>query len=222
MHSDIFVLFLDILGFSELVLNNEPKELKQVYDSEIHQTISASTLMAPAFFQSGETAKIISTREGKLVDVQQNQLNLHVMSDSLVAWTNSSDLDALKTISQFTAVYMSMTFILGLPHRGAISKGDIQLVNLPLNGNPQFNTVGSGVIRAHKYEYGQEWMGCVIDEYCFENFSNEQRYQCLSDHTYPIVNYDTPYKEDAKNRSSMVIDWTRFDMSIKEDIIDPA
>ena len=31
--NDRFVLFLDILGFSQLVLNNSPENLKQIYDS---------------------------------------------------------------------------------------------------------------------------------------------------------------------------------------------
>lgn len=33
-----FVLFLDVLGFSQLVSNNSPDDLRKIYDTEFHKT----------------------------------------------------------------------------------------------------------------------------------------------------------------------------------------
>ena len=143
-----FVLFLDILGFSELVSKNPPDELRKIYDTEFHKAAATSVAFGGAMF--GRMPNFcVSTQGNILQDVKQDGLNFHVMSDTLIAWTNDETYEALVQLAQFTAAYLSITLILGLPHRGAISRGSIQLIELPLNGKKQVNVVGTGVVNAH-------------------------------------------------------------------------
>jgi hypothetical protein len=200
--TDRFVLFLDVLGFSQLVSNNSPDELRKIYDTEFHKTAAATVAFAGPMFGRMPNVRI-RVQGNVLHDVEQDGLNFHVMSDTLIAWTNDNTLEALVHLAQFTAAYLSMTLTLGVPHRGAISKGNIQLIELPLNGRSQANVVGTGVVNAHNFEPGQEWMGCVVDPECLEGFETSYR------NDFPVVEYKVPYGEKPKRTSTMAIDWPR-------------
>ena len=206
--NDRFVLFLDILGFSQLVLNNSPENLKQIYDSELHQTAASVTMMSAGIFGRTENFQIFSSAQGVLRDVKQDQLSFHVMSDTLIAWTNDDMPESLLHLSQFTATYLAMTLTLGIPHRGAISKGNIQLIDLPLNGKLQSNVIGSGVVNAHRFEAGQEWTGCVVDPRCIEELPIKKQ-DFIQLPGCPIVEYPPLYSSKAKLRSELAIDWPR-------------
>ena len=197
-----FVLFLDVLGFSQLVSNNSPDELQKIYDNQFHKAISVTPLFAASMFGRMPNARVLVNGDA-LQDVEQDEINLHVMSDTLIAWTHDDTFEALVHLAQFTAAYLSMTLTLGLPHRGAISKGTIQLIELPLNGKPQANVVGTGVVNAHNFEAGQEWMGCAVDPGCLEGFETNHRAD------FPVVEYNIPYGDKPKHRSTMAIDWVR-------------
>ncbi len=212
MNDDKYVLFLDILGFGQLVENNTSTQLKQIYDSEIHQTAGMCTSLAATTFKESQNFEIISTKSGKLVDVRQKEINFHVMSDSIIAWTNDTEEYSLIKLCQFAATYLSMTFILGLPHRGGISKGSLFKIQLPLNGNVQTNVTGTGLVNAHRLEGAQEWMGCVVDPNCITDGINK----LVEDPSFPITNYDIPYKKDKK-LSSFAINWTLFNVGLSDE-----
>ncbi len=178
-----FVLFLDVLGFSQLVSKNSPDELRTIYNNQFHKAISVTPLFAASMFGRMQNFRVL-VNGNALQDVQQDGINLHVMSDTLIAWTNDDTFEALVHLAQFTAAYLSMTLTLGLPHRGAISKGSIQLIELPLNGKPQANVVGTGVVNAHNLEVAQEWMGCVVDPVCLEGLEAHHRPD------FPVVEYN--------------------------------
>ncbi len=197
-----FVLFLDVLGFSQLVSKNSPDELRTIYNNQFHKAISVTPLFAASMFGRMQNFRVL-VNGNALQDVQQDGINLHVMSDTLIAWTNDDTFEALVHLAQFTAAYLSMTLTLGLPHRGAISKGSIQLIELPLNGKPQANVVGTGVVNAHNLEVAQEWMGCVVDPVCLEGLEAHHRPD------FPVVEYNIPYGDKPKHRSTMAIDWAR-------------
>lgn len=203
-----FVLFLDVLGFSELVLNNSQEVLEKICDSELRQTAAVCTFLAAAMTGNSHLPFDVQTSEhGALLDVKQNHINFHLMSDSLIAWTNDCSLDALILLTNFTAQYLAQTLMLGLPHRGAISKGDIKIIDLPLNGRPQSNAVGSGLVKAHRFEGGQEWMGCVIDSECVAGFSPKFISDWIKHAQSSLTTYDVPYKQSADFRSMLVVDW---------------
>lgn len=205
---DRYVLFLDVLGFSELVLNNTQELLEQICDSELRQTAAVSVMTSAAMAGNLHLPfQVQASPQGALHDVQQSHINLHTMSDSLLAWSNDCNLESLILLTNFAAVYLVNTVMLGLPHRGAISKGSIKILDLPVNGHPQSNAVGSGLVKAHRFEGGQEWMGCVIDPDCFDDVPPQFINEWSSHSQSSLTTYDVPYKKNTMFRSGFAVDW---------------
>lgn len=202
-----FVMFLDILGFSQMVSYNEADQLAKIYDCDIRQTAAACSLISASVFKFEERFDVTARESGPLFDVKQGAINLHMMSDSVIAWTNDTTLESLKKICAYAATYIATSFMFGLPHRGAISVGELQLIKLPLNGEPQSNVVGRGVVNAHNFEVGQEWMGCVVDPECLEELSIEDKHEFFRGQPQLVVHYEAPFKESARFRSDLVINW---------------
>ena len=106
-----------------------------------------------------------------------------------------------------------MTLILGLPHRGGISKGSLFKIQLPLNGIMQTNVTGIGLVNAHKLEAAQEWMGCVVDSNCI----NDKVRILMKGENFPITEYNVPYKKETRTVSNFAINWTLFDIGLVGD-----
>jgi hypothetical protein len=101
-----FVLFLDVLGFSQLVSNNSPDDLRKIDDTELHKTAAATAAFAGPMF--GPMPNFSVRAHGNILqDVEQDGLNFHVMSDTLIGWTNDDTFEALVHMAQFTADYLS-------------------------------------------------------------------------------------------------------------------
>jgi len=209
MGTEHFVLFADILGFSQLAANNPADMVAQICNSEFRQTALVSNLVSN--MKSGNPAglqfHVQTTPQGALQDIKQDQLSLHIMSDSLIAWTKDSSPESLLILSNFAAQFIGTTVILGLPLRGGISKGQVHAVELPLNGNAVRNVFGSGVVAAHNFEGGQEWMGCVIDKECLDLFPENVVHDLLTLPRTTLGRYPVPYKERARYQSDVVVDW---------------
>lgn len=209
MDDERFVLFVDILGFSKLAANNPADKVAQICDSEFRQTALVSNLISN--LKSGNPAgvqfHVQTSPQGALQDIKQGQLNLHIMSDSLVAWTADLSPESLLILSNFTAQFIGTTAILGLPLRGGISKGSVQLVEQPLNGSVIRNVYGTGVIAAHNFEGEQEWMGCAVDRACLSLFPENVAHDLVTLPNSTLKKCPIPYKEDSKYISDVAVDW---------------
>ena len=51
MDEEKFVLFLDILGFKDLINNNTVDEVKNIYDKQVIKTIGSSLQMASSIYR---------------------------------------------------------------------------------------------------------------------------------------------------------------------------
>lgn len=210
MEGEKFVLFIDILGFSQLAANNPADKVAQICDSEFRQTALISNVVSnlKCGNPAGIQFQVQTSSQGALQDVRQDQLTMHIMSDSLIAWTKDLSPESLLILSNFTAQFIGTTVILGLPLRGGISKGSAQLVEQPLNGNIIRNAYGTGVIAAHNYEGGQEWMGCAIDSACLSVFPENVAHDLLTLPGSTLGKCQIPYKDGSRQfASDVVVDW---------------
>ena len=209
MEDKHFVLFVDILGCSLLASSNPADKVAQICNSEFRQTALMSNLISN--MKSGNPAglqfQVQTSPQGALHDIRQEQLHMHIMSDSLIAWTKDCSPESLLILSNFTAQFIGTTAILGLPLRGGISKGQVQVVEQPLNGNIVRNVFGSGVVAAHNFEGGQEWMGCVIDEECLSLFPENVANDLLTLPGTTLSKYPVPKKENWQYTSDVAVDW---------------
>jgi|JI10StandDraft_1071094.scaffolds.fasta_scaffold554201_2 hypothetical protein len=141
-----YVAFLDILGFSELVNNNNHDELVKLYKALIE---------LPVKFLSQESAtddiihEIFDTNEIKLVNI----------SDSIVLWTKNSNEKSLWHLVNAVQLLLQLSMSLGIPLRGSIAKGNITV----LENNNAISIVGKGLVSAYQAESKQKWSGCTID-----------------------------------------------------------
>jgi hypothetical protein len=218
MNKERFVLSLDLLGYSQLVLNNTPQELKKIYNNEVSQTISAIEKYSESIFDHDIKFDAISANGETFSENRQNQINFHIMSDSVIAWTDDDNIKSLKNLSQFASIYLAKSLSLGLPHRGAIAKGHVMLIDLPLNGVMQSNVVGSGVINARKFGISHCWMGCVVNENCFDSLAQDQLNEFLNQPLCTVVEYNTQCSTNPKHNTNFVVNWTFLHMLFKKDV----
>lgn len=204
-----YVLFLDVLGFSELVLKNPHDLLVRICDSELRQTALVSTMQSALIAGNAAVMQIgvQTTHTGAVHDVQQDQIQLHLMSDSLIAWTRDLEPNSFILLVNFAAMYLANTLILGLPHRGAIARGSIKVLDLPLNGRPQSTAVGSGLVKAHRFEGGQEWMGCIIDPEIIDALPQDLVTSWSSHSGSTLSKCVVPFKTDCRFVSDFAVDW---------------
>jgi hypothetical protein len=204
-----FILFMDVLGFSNLVEENTEPAIKQIYDSEFRQTATIVPAISQSIFGRPLSIIGIETVNNHLLDVRQCEINLHLMSNSLIAWTDETSVDSFAVITQFAATYSAVSLMLGLPHRGAISVGELQTIELPVNGRISRNVVGTGLIRAHRLEGCLNWSGTLIDDRCLCELGMF-RDVVLHRSDLPIVEYELKNIDRCQGSTcGLVVDWPR-------------
>lgn len=194
-----FVLFLDILGFKDFILNNDKKLIEQKIKVEFMDTINAG--LSLMYRKEG---KLTLTQNNGLVDFEQSKFNIYIMSDSIIIWTNDTEKETFDDLCKFATNHLFCMFISGIPLRGGIAKGEVIVVEKSLNGIKQTSIVGSGIVKAYEVESIQNWMGIGIDS------------QITCEETNDVIKTTVPMKNGTKDM--YVLDWSQW---IMETIKDP-
>lgn len=210
-----YVLFMDILGFSKLIHNNDSEKIKQIYENIFIGNYSWAFDRAASKFHITHVSVPTFKGENEVEDLIQNKFELHIMSDSIILWTLDDTVESLKDLCKFVSSYLAVNLWQGLPLRGGISKGEIINVDKKVNNIAQTCIVGKGVVNAYHAEQKQNWMGITIDE---TQINEEELEALLSDDNTPIIKYNVPMKRYNKKEEKdeqyyeekNVIDWTLF------------
>lgn len=210
-----YVLFMDILGFSNLIHNNDSEKIKQIYENVFIGNYSWAFSTAASKFHITHVSVPTFKGESEVVDLTQNKLELHIMSDSIIVWTLDDSIESLKDLCKFASSYLAVNLLQGLPLRGGLSKGEIINVDKKVNNIAQTCIVGKGVVNAYHAEQKQNWMGITIDE---TQISENELEVLLSDENTPVIKYKVPMKRYNKKEEKYeqyyeeknVIDWTLF------------
>ncbi|HEY0828408.1 MAG TPA: hypothetical protein VGE40_09960, partial [Bacilli bacterium] len=181
---DVFVAFLDILGFKSLINENSNDELEELYD------------------------KIFSDKIFNLF--KENKVNFISISDSYVLYTQNNTYTSLLQIISAVGVLFTISMANGLPLRGAITVGRIFTRKNKFNKINQFNVFGKPLVRAYELESEQEWAGCRIDPQCFLSLGDKMEYSInrLIDFKF-IIKYRVPLKDNVYSEE-YVLNWTNF------------
>lgn len=185
-----FVAFLDILGFSQLLNENELAKVEQIFDDCL-KNLNDKKYSGDCTIQSG-----IDSMSSK------DDLKFLMISDSIIIYTDNDTSDSLNVLIH-TCKRLLISFLEeGIPLRGAISIGDLKEIEIDNKDNkPHFkglSIIGNAITRAHRLEKEQEWMGCIIDQRCFDH------HQSVS--ILGFIEYDnTPFK--GCTRSANVLNW---------------
>jgi hypothetical protein len=203
-----YVLFLDILGFKDLIENNSHEEIEKIYKHQVIESYGPAIHMSSLF--SGQNIQVEFRIDGNILkDTVQNTLNLHIMSDSILIWTNDASLDSLMKLFAFASVYINLTFTMGVPLRGAISKGYISEIITPMNNNIQSCFVGTGIVKAYQLEGKQDWMGCIIDDECIKDIPKDVLVHIQAEKNSYITKYMVPFKVNGviEPKEAYVVNW---------------
>jgi hypothetical protein len=178
-HENVYVCFLDVLGFKDLINNNDHDVLDRIFDSKIIRAINE--------FNHDD------------IDIfRYERVNTLSVSDSIVLWTNDASPNSMINIVYQTKSVMLSCLLNGIPLRGAIACGPISVKKQ----DGQTIIIGKALTRAYELEGKQNWSGCVIDENLIKN-SNHYDYM-LEKHL--IFDYQVPYKA-GPIVTQTVIDW---------------
>lgn len=193
----VFVAFLDILGFSDLVKENDTQYLLNLYKRGI---IEVNEILQK-FWETDEWREHVKNPKVRSLTV----------SDSIILYTEGNGLDSFLKIIVYVHSFINYLISEGLPVRGAITFGDF--VNISNRNNNIL--LGRSIVRAFELEKTQEWAGCVIDDICFERFDYDYKLssplKALLGDFIQIIRFAVPFKDiNTKNlifKEMYVINW---------------
>lgn len=207
-----YFAFLDVLGFKNLVKKNSHSELVKIY----MQVLMTPVEIYGKYYQNQQKAKEIKLSE-YFTYTGLKYLNV---SDSILLWTDNCKEQSLIDILNAVKFLMSTSLSLGVPLRGAIVMGDVEVIEK--NGN--LSLIGAGLVHAYELEGEQEWSGCIISNSIFSYLKSFQtkvmkNNSPLHVEKIPslIVEYDVPLKVD-KSRRAYVVNWAESLTLTEEEI----
>jgi len=208
-----FVAFFDILGYQQILKNNDIEKAATIINDFI---IGVPSLIEQQIKEIIEPFTKAETKK-RLIDISQ-KLKCLVLSDSIILRLpcNPSDTICIDEIMLFflsCSILMRTMFEQGLPLRGAISFGDYYVNETCLAGKP--------IVDAYALTTSQDWSGCILDikaeeayMHPFANIKPNALHEILA------LKYSVPFKIGDKQYK--VINWAclnnRFIPKISGDI----
>ncbi len=150
-----YFAFLDILGFRELVKNNNHSVLTELYKRLVNYQVE--------FYSQFSEIEVKAKKKRLKEYYEPTGLRLVNISDSIMLWTDNTKLNSLYEIVSAVKMIMSTSMSAGIPLRGAIVKGDVEI----FEKEKSLSVVGLGLVEAYEMEGKQNWSGCIIDERIF-------------------------------------------------------
>ena len=192
-----YIAFLDILGFKDLVENNSLDDVVRIYK----ESLKEATELAMEHWEEEEY-----TNDGL-------KLNVSIMSDSILFWSESTTTLCFAKVLISTTFFFQYCLLNGLPLRGAIDVGELEIINID-NENLNFQNIiiGKALTDAFSMEKSQDWAGCIISDKSIDTFvenrkNNEDNITLESfiEDKF-IAKYNVPLKK-GKISESYVINW---------------
>ncbi|HCG9584327.1 TPA: hypothetical protein ACF3XD_004549 [Vibrio parahaemolyticus] len=201
-----YIAFFDILGFKDLVFNNDHEALEGIYE---HFSKAAHLSLANFQAQEGQ----IADNSISDVDMSKATVNSLIVSDSVIFWTDSDSPNDFIEIIHASQLMLAISFKIGVPVRGGISFGDFTFNEVRTN-SPQRNVLtscfGKALVEAYSIEALQEWSGCIVNQIALDHFSTRvEHYQKMTQEKLVnldllknykmLVEYEAPLKKPVKN-----------------------
>lgn len=221
-----YLAFLDILGFKDLIENNNLSEIVKLYEK-----FEPSLLYSMAVSNIGYRLENLS--EHSLPSAEQTHLNSLFISDSIIIWTDDDSPNRFVDLVSVVKQHMKLAIEFGFPLRGAITCGELEIKT----GNHgmtkkqnSFNTIlGLPLTKAYLLENTAEWSGCVIDDEAIKhynltvNFIKSTQPKTLDLDGLMRMDFIRPYKVPMKTgqiKEFYTVNWTHFmGPRIKENLI---
>lgn len=168
------VAFLDVLGFKELVECIPHEELIKLYRELLAAGYAHTTVPSfPDDHRNWDEEPVYHDHEVK----QQRFVNVVMASDSIIVFSDH-ECETGNVVSAVRRL-LRAGFRLGLPLRGAIAFGDLDIVDATDIAEPSkqvanaLGLVGAGLVRAYTLESKLAWSGAVLHPELVEYLENK-------------------------------------------------
>lgn len=192
MTNNVYVAFLDILGFKDLVERNTHEELEIIY-AQFFNSVKENDELFEAL------SKILQGHKGINTTVQSI-----IISDSIVLWTKDDDINNFNMLVLAVRILIIKSFEIGIPLRGAITRGPLHV-----STENSIQIFGKSLTSAYTTESHMELSGCMIEDECMEYVlgicgENEIFNNITSSNT--IIQYLLP-KKHGEVKNHYMINW---------------
>jgi hypothetical protein len=210
-----YFAFLDILGFRELVKNNKHSDLVDLYKRVVNYQVE--------FYKQYTEERAKAEKERLREYYEPNGLRLVNISDSIMLWTDNSREGALYEIVSAVKMIMSISMSVGIPLRGAIVKGDVEI----MEQKDSLSIIGRGLVHAYEMESSQQWSGCIIEEGIFTFLNSLNRVVgnkttniSLERADWLVRKHPVPFKKGNEEitRELFTVNWAEGSTKTEEEI----
>ncbi len=186
---ETFIAFFDILGFKEIVNNNNLTELKKLFEHLLRDTQTAV---------SGETYLQMNASE-IIPDLKNQKVNCLHISDSIVFWTNSNTEEDFKEIVSVCHSFYWRSLKTTFPLRGCLTYGEIDFNpdTIKIIGGVNFynySLIGKGLVDAYQKADAIEFAGCLLDMQAIKQVQDKTINDLIYDQK--ICMYKVPFKTE--------------------------
>lgn len=182
-----FLAFFDILGFKNLIQNND-----------LDKVLS---LMKESFLPVLKFTNKIYTENG--LPLSEQLVNYLQFSDSIVFYTEGSLKEEFARLIHVAKVFIYSCLVTGIPVRGSITHGEFY------KENDLF--FGKALVEAYEKGEAQQWVGAFINQNCV-NYAEEHfpgSIDFLLEKGYLVIG-DIPVKNGVINEQ-YIINWANED-----------
>jgi hypothetical protein len=175
----VYVALLDILGFKELALNNNHEDLSEIYQ-----------IFCRAVKNGLQYIKVLEKEKNQ----QRAIINSITISDSIVLWTDSTEITDFYDLLILVRDLLFHGFFCGLPLRGTMTIGPLSSYYEKIDSKSQnyYATVfGSSIVEAYNLTDKQKWAGAIITDTAIKEYESKinRKVKPLSD---PFSRYNNP------------------------------
>lgn len=192
MTSNVFVAFLDILGFKDLVERNTHEQLEEIY-SKFFTGVEKNSELFELLSQILKNDKGINTTVQSVI-----------ISDSIVLWSIDDTIDNFNMLVMAVRLLIIQSFGQGIPLRGAITRGP-----LSVSTDKSIQIFGKSLTKAYTLESQMELAGCMIDDECMKyvlEINEENKIFQNLNKSNSIVQYLMP-KKHGEIKNHYLINW---------------
>lgn len=205
-----FFVYLDILGFKNLIKRNTEQQLTEIVKS-----------FFDGFNKAVDDSRTISFAEnaGTTEDaykINLKELNFRLLSDSILIWSQKDCFRTFRNMLDATSQIVAYGLQYGFPLRGAMTYGEV-VVQEQDKANSEFFTneaiYGKALLEAYSIENRMDWSGCIVTPNAWKRVCEEWSCVLMNDHDsnayfwrYPcLVWYPIPFKE--RQQEGIVVNW---------------
>lgn len=186
--SQVFVAFLDILGFKELVERNPQSKLDSIYSSIL------------------EVIDDVHSRNKNIRETILPKLNLEIVniSDSIVLTTSDDSFESFFVLVHAVRKMLTTFLRKGVPLRGAITNGTVSTIKR----ENQTNVYGKAITDAFRMEGMIQLSGCLVSESCLELIKSKDESRLINSifSKNLLIEYEVP-KKTGVIKKEILVNW---------------